>query len=298
MDLEFKPLSLSDRHWMTECFKAGHRGSLEYSFTSLFIWRNVVKLQVARMGGYAIVLSNVEEPSYIFPLGTGPLMPVLEAMQRDADKRGIPLRFNTILADDRVRLEALFPGEFKITEIRDSFDYIYETQRLISLSGKKLSSKRNQINKFMMEYRDWKFEPITKDNIEYAHRMSLQWCKDAGCTDDEGLFNESCAVEEAFAHFFELELDGGMLWAGGRVIAFSMGDALNEDVYLQHIEKAYPGIPGSYQMINQQFVSHFCEGYKFVNREDDTGDEGLRRAKLSYDPAYLVAKYKGERIKR
>ncbi len=298
LDLDFKPLSLSDREWMSEVFMAGHRGSLEYSFTSLFLWRKVLNLHVARFEGYAVVLSDMPEASYIFPLGTGPLMPVLEAIQRDADKRGNPLRFNTILADDRVRLDALYPGDFDITEIRDAFDYIYETQRLISLSGKKLSSKRNQINKFMMEYRDWKFEPFTKENIEYAHRRSLQWCKDAGCTDDEGLFNESCAVEEAFKHFFELGLDGGMLWAGGRVIAFSMGDPLNEDVYLQHIEKAFPGIPGSYQMINQQFVSHFCEGYKFVNREDDTGDEGLRRAKLSYDPAYLVAKYKAVRVKK
>ena len=93
-------------------------------------------------------------------------------------------------------------------------------------------------------------------------------------------------------------MDGGLLRIGKRVVAFSMGDALNEDVYLAHIEKAYDDISGAYQMINQQFVRRFALDYKFVNREDDTGDEGLRRAKLSYDPAYLVAKYKAVRVKK
>lgn len=290
-DLVFDPLELSDREWMESCLKAGHRGSLEYSFTSLFIWRNVYKIEVARMGDYAIVLSNVEEPSYIFPLGSGPLPPVLDALFADAKKRGNPLRFNTLLEDDRARLEALHPGVFEVEPIRHAFDYIYEAERLRTLSGKKLSSKRNQINKFMMEHRDWSFEPITQENIDEVHQMSRQWCEWAGCMDDPGLFDESCAVEEAFRNFFALRFDGGLLRAGGRVIAFSMGDALNEDIYLQHIEKALD-IPGAYQVINQQFNEHFTHGFRFVNREDDTGDEGLRKAKLSYDPAYLVAKYR------
>lgn len=276
---------------MTDCLKAGHRGSLEYSFTSNFIWREVYKLQVARFEGYAVVMSDPEAPTFIFPLGAGPLLPVLQALMDYTRGRGIPLCFNTLLEEDKARLEALFPGQFEVREIRDAFDYIYETGRLAELPGKKLSSKRNHINKFLMENRDWTFEEITRDNIEEAHRMSREWCRRAGCMDSPGLFEESCAVEQAFEHFFDLKLDGGLLRVAGKVVAFSMGDALNEDVYLAHIEKAFDDIPGLYQMINQQFVRRFAMGHKFVNREDDTGDEGLRRAKLSYDPVYLVAKY-------
>ena len=103
-------------------------------------------------------------------------------------------------------------------------------------------------------------------------------------------------MEEAFRHYFELRFDGGLIRAGGRVIAFSIGDLLNPDVYLVQFEKAFSDIPGIYQVINQQFAEHFTKDYKFVNREDDTGDEGLRKAKLSYDPIYLVAKYTAKQI--
>lgn len=276
---------------MTACLKAGHRGSLEYSFTSNFLWREVYKLHVARYGDYAIVMSDPDDPTFIFPLGAGPLLPVLQALFDYTKERGVPLYFNTLLEEDKARLEALFPGQFEVSEIRDAFDYIYETQRLANLPGKKLASKRNNINKFMMENRDWTFETITRDNIADAHAMSLEWCKRAGCTGNQSLFEESCAVEQAFEHFFDLKLEGGLLRIAGKAVAFSMGDALNEDVYLAHIEKAFDDIPGLYQMINQQFVQRFAMDYKFVNREDDTGDEGLRRAKMSYDPVYLVAKY-------
>lgn len=281
---------------MEKCFRAGHRGSLEYSFSSLFIWRDIYKLYVARMGGYAIVLSNMEDPAFVFPQGTGPLLPVLQALMAYTKKRGLPLRFNTILQDDRARLEALFPGEFEIEEIRWAFDYIYETERLATLAGRKLSSKRNHINKFMKTYRDWTFEKITQDNIEEARAMHRQWCAQVNCANDPGLAEESCAVKQAFQHFFALGFDGGLLRVNGKVAAFAIGDPLNDDVYLVHIEKADNDIPGAYQMINQQFVQAFCRGYRFVNREDDTGDEGLRRAKMSYDPAYLVAKYAARQI--
>ena len=281
---------------MEGCFRAGHRGSLEYSFSSLFIWRNIYKLHVAHVGGYAIVLSNPEDPTFVFPQGTGPLLPVLQALMAYTKKRGLALRFNTILLDDRARLEALFPGEFEIEEIRWAFDYIYETERLSTLAGKKLSSKRNHINKFMMNYRDWSFEKITESNIEEAREMHAQWCAQVNCADDPGLYDESCAVKQAFEHFFALKFDGGLLRVNGKVAAFAIGDSLNDDVYLVHIEKADNDIPGTYQMINQQFVQAFCQGYRFVNREDDTGDEGLRRAKMSYDPAYLVAKYAARQL--
>jgi len=276
---------------MEKCLRHGHRGSLEYSFSSDFLWREVYKMHVARFKDYAIVLSDPEDPSYIFPLGAGPILPVMEALLADAKKRGVPLRFNTILEEDKAKLEALFPGQFVFEELRHYADYIYESRRLDDLPGKKLANKRNGINKFMMENRDWAFEEITRDNIDEVHQMSLNWCELAGCKDNLSMFEESCAVEQAFEHFFELKMDGGLLRIGKKVVAFSIGDALNQDVYLAHIEKAYDDIPGAYQMINQQFVRRFAINYKFVNREDDTGDEGLRKAKLSYDPVYLVAKY-------
>ena len=133
-------------------------------------------------------------------------------------------------------------------------------------------------------------------NIDEVWEMSRKWAEMMDTEDDQSLHEELSALEETFRHFEALNMQGGLIRANGRVIAFSIGDPLNEDVYLVQFEKAYPDIPGAYQVINQQFAEHYAARYKFANREDDAGDEGLRKAKLSYDPIFLVAKYSARQI--
>ena len=295
--LVFNPIKLEDKALFDQLLTRGHRGALEYNFTSNFIWREIYRLQFARFQDSLIVMSNEEDPSFIFPSGMEDVAPAVYAIADYVKARNLPLVFNTLLNEDREKLEAAFPGRFLIEPDRNDYDYVYEAKRLISLSGKKLSGKRNHINRFMVETRDWGYEAITRENLDEVHEMSLDWCRKAGCRDNEELFDESCAVEQAFKHFFQLELTGGLIRADGRVIAFTMGQPLNENTYLIHIEKAYHDIQGAYQLINQQFAAANCEGYQYINREDDSGDEGLRRAKLSYDPALLVEKSSATLIK-
>ncbi|NLG57400.1 MAG: DUF2156 domain-containing protein [Clostridiales bacterium] len=288
--LDFKPITLDDKGWMTDLLKKGHRGALEYNFTSNFIWREVYKLEAARLGDQLLVMSDKDNPSFIFPSGLSDPSEAVRALARYTKDRGKPLLFNTVLAQDQERLETLFPGQFSFEPDRNDYDYVYETKSLISLRGRKLSGKRNHINRFMMAERDWSYEPLTPENLDEAHQMSLEWCRDAGCMEDQGLFDESCAVEQAFLHYEALGLTGGLLRTGNKAIAYTMGEPLNEDTFLVHVEKAFNDIEGAYQMINQQFAQHAFEGYLYANREDDAGDEGLRRAKLSYDPKFLVEK--------
>ena len=276
--------------WMKDILAFSQRGALEYSFTSNFIWRKIYKLSAARFEDRLVVLSNKEEPSFIFPAGKGPIEPLVQALYAYTKDIGKPLVFNTVLNEDAEALEKSFPGKFAIVKNRKDFDYIYEAERLMSLSGKKLSGKRNHINRFHIEHPNWAYEAITPENIGDAHAMSLEWCKQAGCQDEVSLFDESCAVEQAFKHYDELGLSGGVLRAGGRVVAFAMGEPLTKDTYVVHIEKAFSEIRGAYQMINQQFAQANFEGYQFVNREDDAGEPGLRKAKLSYDPLKLLEK--------
>ena len=276
--------------WMKDILAFSQRGALEYSFTSNFIWRKIYKLSAARFEDRLVVLSNKEEPSFIFPAGKGPIEPLVQALYAYTKDIGKPLVFNTVLNEDAEALEKSFPGKFAIVKNRKDFDYIYEAERLMSLSGKKLSGKRNHINRFHIEHPNWAYEAITPENIGDAHAMSLEWCKQAGCQDEVSLFDESCAVEQAFKHYDELGLSGGLLRAGGRVVAFAMGEPLTKDTYVVHIEKAFSEIRGAYQMINQQFAQANFEGYQFVNREDDAGEPGLRKAKLSYDPFKLLEK--------
>lgn len=279
---------------MDKALDKGHRGSLEYNFTANYIWRKIVKLNAARFEDRLIVLSDPENPSFIFPSGAGPVENVVRALADYVRERGKPLLFNTLLNEDRDKLEAAFPGKFLITPDRNDFDYVYDAEKMISLSGKKLSAKRNHINRFMSMNPDWSYENITRENIGDAHKMNLEWCLLAGCREDESLFNESCAVEQAFEHFFDLGLTGGLLRVQGRPIAFTMGEPLNKDTFIVHVEKAFHEIQGSYQVINQQFAMANCQGYRFINREDDAGEEGLRKAKMSYYPVMMVEKSSAE----
>jgi uncharacterized protein len=289
--LDFQEITLRDKEWIDPLLKLSQRGSLEYSFTTTFVWRNIYGFQAARMDDYFLLRAGTCNPSYLFPAGSGSLAPVIRALQEDAKRSGVPLTFNTMLPDGKAMLEALYPGKFAFESWRDGADYIYETQALATLAGKKLGAKRNHIHRFLENNPDWQYEPLTQRNLNEARMMNLAWCIQNGCAEDMAISDEYCAVESAIRHFDELGLSGGLIRAGGKVIAFSIGEPLSEDTYIVHFEKAYAEIQGSYPMINQQFVLHNCMDYPFVNREEDAGVEGLRRAKLSYNPVRLVEKY-------
>jgi uncharacterized protein len=289
--LDFRPIELIDREWMEPLLRAEGRDSLEYSFTSNFLWQKVYGLRVAQYEGYLVQIAGGDEHDYLFPAGNGPLDRVIRALRDDARERGGSLLFHTILGKHKQKLEEMFPGRFIFESQRDAFDYVYTAESLITLKGKKLSSKRNHINAFKMSHASWQYEPLNRDNLGDAQKMSDEWCKEAGCKDSTSLSSETCAVDQAFRYYFDLGLEGGLLRTDGRVVAFTMGDPLNDDTYLVHFEKAFADVRGAYPMINQLFAQHNCAGYTYINREDDANDPGLRQAKLSYDPAFMVAKY-------
>lgn len=292
--IPFHEIELNDRTWMEPLLRAEYLDCEEFSFTFCYLWRKAYHYQVARMNDYLLLIAYPQFPertSYLFPAGTGDLKPVIEALRSDADQRHIPLRFHTLTATQRAKLEALYPDQFAYTEMRDYADYIYTAESLRTLTGKKLHGKRNHINRFMETYPNWRYEPITPANIDECRAMSKQWCLNSDCDQNDDLKKEACALEQAFTHFQALGFSGGALRAGGEIVAFSIGDPLNADTFMVHFEKAFSEVPGAYPMINQQFVIANCESYAYVNRQDDMGAEGLRKAKLSYHPFRIVEKY-------
>ena len=108
--------------------------------------------------------------------------------------------------------------------------------------------------------------------------------------------DEACAVRSALDHYISLGLDGGLIRAGGRIVAFSMGERISSDTYLVHIEKAFSDVQGAYAIINQKFAERHCGDVLYINREDDSGQEGLRKAKLSYRPVFMAEKYSARLI--
>jgi len=285
--LPFRKIDISDRPWVTEKLKESNFMGCDYSFTNSFIWRNSHDIQVLDYKGFCLLKSKY---AYTYPSGNGNIKEAIEALITDAEQREISFVMRGITADNVTKLESLFPGYFDYEDIRDESDYIYLTEKLSTLSGKKLQSKRNHILRFK-DNPDWTYEPINDDNIADCYEFSLEWCRFNGCYQNEDLHKEHCAVLQAFRYFHDLKLNGGLIRREGKVVAFSMGEPLNSDTYVIHIEKADPNIQGAYPIINQQFVLHNCQGFKYINREDDAGDEGLRQAKLSYKPEMILSKY-------
>jgi hypothetical protein len=237
------------------------------------------------------VMKSEYSKGYSIPVGHGDLQAVAARLREDAHQRGWPLRLVAVPANKKEWLEEQFPGRFIFASNRDWADYIYTAESLRTLAGKKLHGKRNHINRFLENNPDWRYEPIGPDNIDECIEMNRQWCIANHCEENESAQIEACSAKRALQNFEALGLRGGLLRVEGRVIAYSFGHPLGGDTFDVRVEKAFSEIQGAYPMMNQQFVLHNCEGFTYVNREDDTGDEGLRQAKLSYRPAILMEKY-------
>jgi hypothetical protein len=253
------------------------------------MWGGCYKLRTLDYNGFSLLKwGDGDKTLYSFPAGEGDLRAAVTALIKDSCCEGIPFVLTGITDDTKAELDDIFPGVFEYTPSRDRSDYVYLRERLSTLSGKKLQSKRNHITRFK-DNKDWLYEPFTKENIDECYEMSREWCEKYGCNNE--LKIEFCAVTRAFENFFALGLDGGLLRLNGKVVAYSIGEPLDSQTYVIHVEKAYREIQGAYAMINQQFVLRNCQNHVYINREEDMGEEGLRRAKTSYGPDILLTKY-------
>ena len=205
-------------------------------------------------------------------------------------EKGYPLKLYNVTEENFAQMEEWYPGEYQVEYDRDQADYVYESEKLATLAGKKLHSKRNHINKFKTANPDWCYETLDEKNQEECFQMALRWRNQNGCEEDPEKNAEMCVTLNSLRLYRELGQTGGIIRVNGEIAAFAIGEPICDDTFVVHVEKAFAGIDGAYPMINQQFVEHECMDYKYVNREDDTGAEGLRKAKLSYKPAFLVEK--------
>ena len=267
-----------------------HSRSAETTFANLYLWSRQYPTGYAVVGDF-LVMKSLEEEVFSFPAGTGDLKQIVETLAAYERERGQRLAFQCVTREQFAQLEALFPGRFQVEYDRDYADYVYSAEKLANLSGKKYHGKKNHVNKFQKQYPDWSYEPMTADNLEDCFQMALIWRRENGCEEDAEKNTEMCVALNSLRLFTELDMEGGVLRVNGEVVAFTLGEKACEDTFVVHIEKARADIEGAYTMINQQFVQHALLGkYTYVNREDDVGAEGLRKAKLSYHPEFMVDK--------
>lgn len=291
----FHPIGLEDREWINDRLRESDNISCEYSFANNFIYAGLYDVQVGELAGCGVIRYREKNKrgqfNYSFPFGNGDKKAALEIMKELCRQDGYSLTMYPVLENDRKSLIEWCSGEFEIDADRDDFDYIYTVDKLASLRGKKLHGKRNHIARFMDDG-DWRYEPMSKENIEGCRKMAKAWAGMRADKWNDSMEQELSVLDVALTYFNELGFVGGVLYKADKIVAFTIGERLNSDTLVVHFEKAYPDLQGAYPMINQQFVIHEGGNFTYVNREEDTGDLGLRKAKLSYYPDILLKKYR------
>ena len=297
--IEFHTPALADKPWVDELLgRCNYRGC-DYNFTNIYVWQKAYGLELGRIGDFmAVHLCGRMGCSYMYPAGSGDIAAAIRALEEDAARRGQPLRLVCVTRRQMAELEEFFPGRFEYIPDRDGYDYLYEIDRLADLAGKKLHAKRNHINRFIENNPTWVYEEITPASLPECLEMDKQWyvrsLQREGVEEERDLGDEGIALRTAMEHYHELGLEGGLIRVYGEVVAFTMGDRLGRDSFDVHFEKAYGELQGAYAMINREFARWVRERHpevKYLNREDDMGVEGLRKAKESYYPDLMVEKY-------
>lgn len=283
--LSFQKPTIADRPWIQELYAcSGYRGA-EYTFANLYLW-SCFYGEVCRYKGFLCQWLHYQDVhQYLYPAGCGDAREVLDLLRADSHEKGFPFVVRGLTHETMETMQKLYPDQFTYTPDRNAWDYLYEIGTLADLAGKKYQAKRNHINRFVENHPDWYTEPVTRENLNVCRELAEKWC---AAHEDAG---DKRALDKAFAHFDELCFEGLILYAeAGLPVGFSMGNRISQDTFDVNFEKAFADVQGAYPMINREFARHIRTLHPeivYLNREDDMGVEGLRKAKESYHPILL-----------
>ena len=296
MKLDFKSPELSDLRWAEPILSGSGIDACDYNFTNLFLWRRACEQKICLYDGILFIkVKGIMGDAFLMPVGDKSLeysLGLLKSSIAENEK----LRLVCVTEKEKEKLQEEFQAIAEFTENRDYWDYVYSVDKLADLKGRKMHSKRNHINRFMEDFRDWTFEKLSDDNAAECMRLVDKWKdekKSAGA--DKDLLTDEYLVDmDILKYKNELNILGGVLRVNGSIAAFSAGSLLNRQTFDVNVEKADDSFPGSYALVNQQtarLVRSVYPDVKWINREDDLGISGLRKSKLSYYPDLMVKKY-------
>ncbi len=283
-----RPLERKDKPLFDDLFRRFPPRLSEYTFTNLFAWRKAYRFAVSRLEGCVLLVCQKDDSWRVFdPLG--PAQQKFDTMRRCCDAAPVSRLEFCRIPEATARLFSHKEG-WSVREDRDNFDYLYRTEDLIGLKGKGYDGKRNFIKRFK-ESVVFQYRPLTADGVKDCLYFEEEWCLARDCQPVEGLLTEKEALEEILQNFEFLGVVGGIFEVGGRVEAVTLGEALSPETFVVHVEKANGALIGIYQAINQAFCAAAAAPYTYVNREQDLGVAGLRKAKESYHPCTMEKKY-------
>ncbi len=294
----FKNIDMEAREILNPYFDLVDYEACEYCFNTLYMWQHLYKTGYYIGDGFAVIVAEYEGDTFsILPLAKPEDMPkVIKFVVDYFEKENKKIYFRGITKEVVEFLKENYEGKFQYTEERDLFDYIYDGESMRTLKGRKNVKKRNHINFFLKEYEGrYEYRLLDENDFDACLQLVEEWTsnKEENNEVSEEMEEELIGMKKLFANYDILKdrLKIAGIFIDGKLEAFTMGEYINPNMALIHIEKANPSIRGLYPFINQQFLVNEFSDAEFVNREEDLGIEGLRKAKLSYHPCRFVEKY-------
>jgi len=285
-----RPLAATDQPCIRSVLARDPGEISDLTFACLWVWRRTLPVSIASLdGGLALVFDSTFLPPFAAPpLGAAdPVVSAERLLRWMRETRGPAAALRLVPAP---LARALERRGWRVAAHRAAADYVYRTADLVELRGRRYAAKRNRIRRCLASH-DCRYERMEGAVVAECAAFFEAWWRmresDAGFE----LRAEADAVREAFASWEALGLRGGAVRVDGAIRAFAVGEPLSPSMAVQHFEKADPSVPGLYQVVNQWFLREEFAGFEWINREEDLGDPGLRRAKLGYHPARMVEKY-------
>ena len=286
--IDFHIVTVADKPLFDYYILSSEEQNCDLNFANIFCWSATYHSEVAEVADFLVIRFDSDDAKcYMQPVGKGDKATIVELLRRDAFEQRTPLRLYGLSAEWRKFLEDNYPQEFAFDAPRALCDYIYRTEDLAQLQGRKYQPKRNHLNRFVAQHK-WHTEPLSQANIKDCIALNNKWLSAREVGDTE--LAEQHAIHRAFENFEVLGLRGLVLYADDRAVAFSYGTPITQRTFCTHIEKYDSSVEGAATMINRLMAQSLEEEFEFVNREDDLGLEGLRFAKMSYYPTLLLDK--------
>ncbi|MBD5180302.1 MAG: DUF2156 domain-containing protein [Bacteroidales bacterium] len=293
--LTFRSMTTDSISEIMPLLRASRTRANDFSIGGLLMWTDYFHYEYCIYGD-TLFIKGVSEihpelPAFSLPVGRMPLNRAVEIIVSYCNENHLPLRFSAVPEDRIEELRAIIPGREE--KLEDWADYIYEATALTTLGGKKYNKKRNHVNRFITENPDYKVEPISRDNLTEVRKAYISWLVDTDI-DAASAAEESLQTLKVIDSYEAYPFEGIILRGkGGKIAGFTMGEVIGDTLY-SHIEKIDHAVAGAGESINKLFAEYITGHHpevKYINREEDAGDLGLRKAKESYHPVIKLEKY-------
>lgn len=267
-----------------------------YTPGTAFVWGKYLDTHFAEAEGCLILRDRYVKQEYFYypisPSGDEEAQRrALCAVEEYCRNENVRLHFTAVPRDKLPELVLRYGSELHLSDIRRWRDYLYEKENFQNYPGGRYSGQRNHVNKFKKTYPDWQFCAYTPADAAEVRAFLEEYAASQYAKEEMYADEEMKGAIALFENIEKLGLSAGFLRAGGKIVAFSAGEVCGDTMFV-HVEKALRGYPGAYPAMAQAFAQAFCGGnVRYINREDDSGDMGLRKSKLQYLPAALLDKY-------